>query len=74
MDGVLKVRRGGDLGPVLVPVLLPTACGSKIKSREHIIGDKTARCNGSNSIPCTFLGGKHGDDLVPGLLLLRHGR
>lgn len=24
MDGVLKVRRGGDLRPVLVPVFLPS--------------------------------------------------
>lgn len=26
VDGVLKVRGGGDLGPVLVPVLLPASC------------------------------------------------
>lgn len=26
MDGVLKVRGGGDLRPVLVPVFLPPSC------------------------------------------------
>lgn len=36
VDGVLKVGGGGDLGPVLVPVLLPAPCGSKVKSRQHI--------------------------------------
>lgn len=29
---------------------------------------------GSNCGPGTFLRGEHGDDLVPGFLLLRHGR
>lgn len=27
VDGVFKVRRGGDLGPVLVAVFLPSSCG-----------------------------------------------
>lgn len=27
VDGVLKVRRGGDLGPVLITVFLPSSCG-----------------------------------------------
>lgn len=26
MDGVFKVRGGGDLRPVLVPILFPTCC------------------------------------------------
>lgn len=43
MDGVLKVGGGGDLGPVLVPVLLPAPCGSKVKSRQHIAGNANVR-------------------------------
>lgn len=39
MDGVLKVGGGGDLGPVLVPVLLPAPCGSKVETRQYIAGN-----------------------------------
>lgn len=42
MDGVLKVGGGGDLGPVLVPVLLPAPCGSKVESGQHISGSTNA--------------------------------
>lgn len=70
VDGVLKVRGGGDLGPVLVPVLLPASCRWKVKGHQ---------CNSrlvtffSLFFQVTFLRGKHGDDLVSGLPLLRYG-
>lgn len=42
VDGVLKVRGGGDLRPVLIPVLLPAPCGSKVKSSQYIPGKTNA--------------------------------
>lgn len=74
MDGVLKVRGGGDLRPVLVTVLLPSSC--RLRSEVNACNDifYCFHVPVPFSTTRTFLWREYGDDLVSGLPLLWYGR